>query len=188
MKEKYPKKNGPWQIHERVVKYKNRFGLTVYEDKVTGPDGSPGIFGFVEMGKGSNILAIDKENNVYLGTDFQYPIGRESLEIASGGTEDGESPLDTAKRELKEELGITGGEWIYMGIFSPMTGRIKSEQHMYVVRNIEVGESDQDSTENIKLIKMSLEEAVKKVMTNEIHDGLTSTLIMKAHYYLQNKK
>ena len=181
-------KNGRWFILERTIKYENKYGLKLYEDKVKRPDGKEGLYGWVEIGGGVNILPIDNNDNIYLGKDFMYPIGAESIEVASGGIESGETPLDAAKRELKEELGVTANEWIDMGIYRPITGRVRSIQYMYIVRGIDLGESKQDSTENIKLIKMPLEEAVKKVMNNEIQEGLTSTLILKAYVLFGKRK
>jgi ADP-ribose pyrophosphatase len=180
------KKHGPWIIKERNIKYKNKFGLKIYEDKVIQPDKKEGIFGFVEITEGVSILPIDAQLNVYLGKEFQYAIGEECLEPSSGGINIGETPKEAAKRELKEELGIIASKWINLGYTTPISGRINTKQHLFIAYDLKFTEQQLESTEIIHKVKISLEEAVKLVMNNKIRDTQSSLLILMANNYLNN--
>src|SRR5215203_3266612 len=107
------KKNGPWTIKRTRRVYKNEF-IEVFEDAVVQPDGKDGEYATVRMKAGVCTLAIDDEDNVYLTRQFRYALGAESLEVIAGGMDEGE-PLENARREAREEMGIEAGEWIEMG-------------------------------------------------------------------------
>ena len=76
------------------------------KDDVIRPDGRNGTHTVVRIKPGVSVLAIDSDRHVHLTDEFHYAIGRHSLEAVSGGTEPGETSLETAQRELREELGI----------------------------------------------------------------------------------
>lgn len=179
------KKHGPWKIMSRNTRYKNEFGLSVYEDKVLRPDGKEGIFGWIKLGDGISVLPVDKDLNVYLGKEFQYGLGEECLEPSSGGIEKKENAQEAAKRELREELGIKAKQWIDLGYTNPISGRVNTKQYMFIAYDLEFEKQDLENGEIIKKIKIPLEDAVKLVMNNEIKDTQSSLLILLAHNYIK---
>src|SRR5690242_14144541 len=90
------RQHGPWMIHESKTVYRNPF-IEVVEDRVTRPDGQPGIYGTVSMKAGVAVLPIDGDGITYLTREYRYAIGRESIEVAGGGIDEGEEPLGAAK-------------------------------------------------------------------------------------------
>src|SRR3990172_141612 len=111
-------KKGPWEVTGTKTVYQNPW-LRVKEDKVIRPDGKEGIFGVVEMKPGVSVLPIDDNGNVYLTNEYHYAVERETIEAISGGIDEEENKVDAAKRELKEETGITASEWIDLGVINP---------------------------------------------------------------------
>jgi len=107
------KKNGNWTIKETKKKFGNDF-FQVSEDKVVQPDGKNGKYATIEFVPGVSVLPIDDEDYVYLTEQFRYVAGQKTLEVVAGGVEN-ETPMKAAKRELKEELGITAKEFIKLG-------------------------------------------------------------------------
>ncbi|MBW3004859.1 NUDIX hydrolase [Candidatus Woesearchaeota archaeon] len=177
------KKNGPWTIKETIPKYKNPW-IEVTEDQVIKPDGKPGIFGVVNMKAGVSVLPIDEEGFVYLTDEFHYAIEKDSIEVVSGAIDDGEKPIDAAKRELEEELGIKAEEWIDLGVVNPFTTVIKSPAYLFLARKLTFTDSNQEGTENIKLVKVKFEEAVKMVLESKITHGPSCVLILKAKEFI----
>ena len=104
------KRHGPWQIVKTKEVYRDPW-FRVDRDKVIRPDGKPGTYTVVHLKPGVCVLALDDDGQVCLTEEFHYAVGRVTLEAVSGGIEPDEDPLETAKRELKEELGITAKEW-----------------------------------------------------------------------------
>lgn len=101
----------PFTLISTKKVYENPW-ISVREDSVIRPGGKEGIFGIIDMKDGVTVIAVDKENNIITTNEFAYAIDDYSLEVVSGGMDDGENPLDCAKRELEEETGYRAKEWI----------------------------------------------------------------------------
>src|SRR4051795_1180268 len=63
------------------------------------------------------IVAVDADDRVVLVRQLREPARKHLLELPAGGLEEGEEPLGTAKRELREETGLNGGEWRHAASF-----------------------------------------------------------------------
>ncbi len=178
------RKNGPWTIKETIPKYKNPW-IEVREDQVIRPDGKPGIFGIVNMKPGISVLPLDDKGFAYLTDEFHYAIEKDSIEVVSGAIDENEDPIDAAKRELGEELGIKAEEWIELGVVNPFTTAIKSPAYIFLARKLRFTESNQEGTENIKLVKVKFDDAVRMVIESKITHGPSCVLILKAKEFLK---
>jgi 8-oxo-dGTP pyrophosphatase MutT (NUDIX family) len=178
------RKHGPWTIKETVRKYRNEF-IEVNEDHVIQPDGKPGLYATVEMKAGASVLALDEEGNAYLTSQFRYAVGKESIEVVSGAIDEGEEPEDAARRELREEIGIDAAALISLGRMDLDTSILHCPASMFLARDLQFREPQQEGTEKIRMEKMALDEAVRKVMRSEITHGPTCVLILKASNYLK---
>jgi ADP-ribose pyrophosphatase len=180
------KKYGPWLIKKSISKYKNPW-IEVIEDQVVNPSGQDTIFGVVKMKPGLSVLALDDANNVYLTREFHYALGDYNYEVVNGGIEPKENVLTAAKRELKEELGITAKTWISLGRTQPFTTAVKADMDQFLARNLKFGKAKNDKNEIIKLIKVPFTKAIKMVMNNQITHSPSALLILKAYFYLNSK-
>ncbi|MFH1247033.1 MAG: NUDIX hydrolase [Candidatus Micrarchaeota archaeon] len=183
------KQHGPWQIKSSTVKYKNSW-LSLKEDEVIQPDGTNGVFGVVSTltGQGVAILALGEGDFVYLAKEFRYAAGKQSLEVVSGGVNQNEEPLIAAKRELKEELGITAGNWVELGLVEPLTSFVSLKVNLFLARELTFGKPEPDSNEKIEMVKIKLGDALKMIFNNEITHSETCALILKANEYLKREQ
>ncbi len=181
-----PEKRGPWTILEKKVVYKDPY-IEVRKDQVISPSGEKGTFSTVTAKHGVSVLPIDKKGYVYLTKEFKYAIGKYSISTPSGGIDDNESPLKTAKRELMEELGIKAKKWKYFGKVNPFTTFIFSESHLFLAQNLEFGQPKNDDGEVIDTVKIKFEKAVEMVLKNKIDHTPSAVLILKAKEYLKSK-
>jgi ADP-ribose pyrophosphatase len=81
-----PRQHGPWMVKATTLTYHNAF-IEVREDRVTQPDGQPGVCATVTMRPGVAVLPVDDDGRVYLVHQFRYALGRESLQVVSGALE-----------------------------------------------------------------------------------------------------
>ena len=181
------RKNGPWTITDTQIKYKNPW-IEVREDAVVRPDGKPGIFGVVRMKPGVSVLALDADDQVYLTDEFHYAIGARSLEVVSGGIDEGEDPLEAAKRELKEELGIEAGTWTPLGVVNPFTTVVESPAHLFLATDLSFGPRQLEGTEDITAVRVPMAEALQMAMDGRVTHGPSCTLILKAAEFLRKKR
>jgi 8-oxo-dGTP pyrophosphatase MutT (NUDIX family) len=173
------RRNGPWQIQKTENKYRDEF-LSLCVDEVIKPDGNPGTYATVQLKEGVAVLALDDDGKVYLTRQFRYAIGCESIEVISGGIDEGEDPLAAARREAREELGVEGEDWRPLQSFHLETSMIKGPVHLYVVKALHCTDTDPDDTEDIKGFRVPMEEAVQMVLRGEITHGPSCVLILKA--------
>ncbi len=181
-----PSKKNPWILIDSVSIYKNNW-MEVKEDKVIRPDKKNSTFGIVKLKSGVTVLPIDERENVFLVKQYRYVMKKNTLEAVSGGIEKKEKPIDAAKRELKEEAGIEAGKWISLGKINPLTSVVNSQNHLFLATNLKLSNSNQDKTENIELVKITLNKAVDLVINNKISSSVTTTLILKSLTILRNK-
>ncbi|HXG86118.1 MAG TPA: NUDIX hydrolase [Pyrinomonadaceae bacterium] len=173
------KKNGPWTIKNTEKVHETDF-FTVYKDEVIQPDGKEGNYGIVDFPPGVGVLPMDDEGNVFLVKQFRYAVGQTSLEILAGSVEDGEGPLESARREAKEEVGIEAEKWTEFGKLDMDTSIVKNVVSLFIAENLEIGEPETERTEEIETVKMKLSEAVEKVMSGEITHSISCALLLKA--------
>src|SRR6188474_444762 len=103
--------SGPWSRNSRRVAYENPW-VTIWHDEVTRPDGSPGVYGVVHFANlAAGVLVLDDSDRVLLVGQHRYPLGEYSWEIPEGGVPAGETGIDGARRELREETGVEAAEW-----------------------------------------------------------------------------
>jgi 8-oxo-dGTP pyrophosphatase MutT (NUDIX family) len=149
------------------------------------PDYRLGSFTVVRIAAGVGVLPIDDEGNVYLNREFKYAVNKISIEAPSGSIAAGESPFSTAKRELREELGIEARVLNHLGRVDPHTTNVDSPAYLFLARGLSFKKPNRDVTEFIEPLKIKLAEAVEMVMNGTITYAQSIAVILKSNEYLK---
>ena len=173
----------PYRLTSRREIYSNPW-IRVREDHVIRPNGTPGMFGVVEVKPGASVLAMEEDGHVYLIKEFKYGVGRHSVEVMSGGIEDGETPRDAARRELREELGLSAREYIDLGMIDPFTTAARSPNYLFLARGLERCAADPDEGEFLEILKLPFPRAVEMALSSEITHAASCAVILKAQLWL----
>jgi len=174
-----PRAHGPYTVLSSERLYRNRW-MAVREDRVIRPGGTEGLFGVVEMVAGSSVLAIDGEDNVHLVREYKYALSRDSLEVISGGIDEGETPLAAAQRELREEAGLVASEWQEMAAVDPFTTAIRCRNHLFLARGLSHTDVAPDDGEELALVTLPFDSALQMVLAGEISHAASCILILRA--------
>lgn len=177
--------HGPWKILASQEVYRDPW-LVVRKDEVLRPDGLPGTYSVARLLPGVCVVPIDEGQQVHLTEEFHYGVGRVTLEAVSGGIEAGEDGEVTARRELKEELGIRAANWLDLGTVDPFTGSVVSPTQMFLARDLEFGETRREGTELIRPVSMPLQQAVQDVLSSRISHGPTCVALLKTAWLLRS--
>lgn len=153
--------------------YKN--GSITLTEKIFVSDGKEITRVSLSLGKNTVlIIPVDSDGNFYLGQQKRAGSDNFIIEFPNGGIEEGEDILDSAKRELSEELGLTG-EMEFIGKFKPFSGLVDLEVNVVISKNT-VEQSDleklrPDFYENIERRKFSKKEIYEMIKTGKINQS-----------------
>ena len=142
----------------------------------------------VEHPGGVSIAPLTEENELLFVRQFRYPYSEVVLELPAGKLEKGEDPFEAGKRELKEETGTTGENYLPLGNLYPSPGYCNEIIHLYCCRVSTYGECNPDDDEFLEVERIPLEKAVQMVMNNEIPDSKTQVLILKVAKLMEQNK
>jgi 8-oxo-dGTP pyrophosphatase MutT (NUDIX family) len=172
--------NKPWQTLSSKVMYQNPW-MKVHEDKVRMPNGKEGIYGFIEEGSGVFIIALTENNEIYLIESFRYPTQEWQWELPEGGIDPGTTPLETAKNELSEELGMIANKWTSLNKYGPShNGFMQDVQYVFVAEDLRTGKEHRGDFEAIRATKaVSLEELVVMIQEGSLADGQSLAALMQ---------
>jgi len=112
----------------------------------------------VEHGGSVAVVAIDRQDRVVLVRQWRQPARKELLELPAGIREEGESALETAQRELKEECGLHGGAWREAAAVWTTPGFVREQMTLFVATGLEEGEADPDEGEDVKVVRRPVAE------------------------------
>ena len=117
------------------------------------------------------IVAVDREGCLTLVRQLREAVRKPLLELPAGTLEPGEEPFAAARRELAEETGLTGGEWIEAAAFYTTPGFCRERMTLFFAEEVEPGESAPEADEIFELVRWPVAEIADRLV--EIEDAKT---------------
>lgn len=154
--------------------------INIKKDRVLLPNGHEADREVVEHNGGVCVLPLDEQGNIYFVNQFRYPYKQVVLEIPAGKREGDEDPFECGVRELKEEVGATAKKMISLGKMYPTPGYCGEIIWMYLATDLTFDKQNLDDDEFLNVEKISMDEALKMIMSGEIVDAKTQIAILKA--------
>jgi len=176
--------HNPWQTHSTEAIYENPW-IRVRQDQVTNPKGGQGIYGVVSMrNKAIGIVPLDDEGNTWLVGQYRYTLNEYTWEIPMGGGPVELDVLESAQRELREETGLTAARWTRIARLHTSNSVTDEEGFVFLAEGLTQGEWEPEESEDLRVWKLPLAQAVAMVMTDEITDAISVSGLLKAEKFL----
>lgn len=172
------------KLEEHLI-YEGRI-FNVYHSKVALPDGSEAPRDYITHHGGAGILPLTDRDTVFLVRQYRIGVEKELLEIPAGKLEAGEDPLETAKRELEEEIGYIPQKIISLGAMELSPAYLGELTHLFIATDLKKGQVHLDEGEFLAVEEYSFDEVFRMVMEGEITDAKTQNTILKAAFLKQN--
>lgn len=158
-------------------------------DKCELPSGKPYRAFVMEFDSWANVVPITKNNEVVLVRQYRHGVQEILYELPGGVVDEGESPLNGAKRELMEETGFSAGNIIEVGKLYPNPAIQRNTLYCYLATDVErTGEQHLDESEEIEVHLVPLEKLLEMERNGQFPHALHVAVLSKALAYLNQGK
>jgi ADP-ribose pyrophosphatase len=131
------------------------------------------------------MLAADEKNRVLLVKQFRLPAGKDLWELPAGRIDAGESALQAAKRELREETGYKAKKWVRLISYWASPGYVAEEMNVFLAEDLTEGEAQPMEDERIEKRWFSKKKLHEWIREGKIQDGKT---IVGFYLWLEHRK
>jgi ADP-ribose pyrophosphatase len=137
------------------------------------PDGRRHLREIVEHAQGAAVVAVDHDGQVVLVRQLRPAVNAALLELPAGLVDPGEEPIDCARRELAEETGYLANRIEPLLSFYTSPGFSTELIHVFVATDLQTALVAHDEEEDIEVVRLPLEAAIRQVTEGEISDAKT---------------
>lgn len=158
--------------------------LTARVDKVQLPDGRINPEHYVlEYPAWVNVIAVTKDGQMVMVRQYRHGFDEVLVELCAGVVEDGEAPIEAAKRELLEETGYAGGEWREVMTIGQNPSICDNLTHCFVAEGVEkVSGQHLDASEDIEVLLMSKTEVLNILINDQQKQALMAAPLWRYFY------
>lgn len=168
-----------WKILSTKIIYKNHW-LTLEESQVITPKGELGVYAVCETKPFVMIVAV-KDDGVLMVKQFRFSIQRDTREYPAGFIDEGERPLDAAKRELLEETGYIAADWTSLGEIIDAVGIVRRKGYIFLARQLSRQTEELDKEDGVEdCFFVYIDDLRQKIIDGEVIDARIIAALCKA--------
>lgn len=130
----------------------------------------------------ASVLALTHDAKVVMVEQYRHGVGATSRELPAGVIEPNETPLEAARRELREETGFVSDDWTSLGVLCPEPTRHTGSAHFFVARDARrVSEPSLDPSEDIRGLTLEPDQVLDDVREGRIVHAVHIAAILLAN-------
>lgn len=175
---RFPRPDFAWQLGAPQANYENPW-MRIDEIPAIDPNGKSALYGLVHFKNLAIGVVPYQEGHIWLVGQSRVAFRSYSWEVPAGGDPSGDDPIGTAHRELREETGFTAGRMEQI-LEMELSNSVTDERcKVYLATDLTAGDAELESSEDISLMKISLNDALQAVDAGEIRQALSVAAILK---------
>ena len=174
------------RVSERPI-YENPW-ISVTEHQAIAPTGKPALYGVVSFKNlAMAVLPLFEDGTTVLVGQHRFALADYSWEIPEGGGPVEIDPLESAKRELREEAGLEAAEWRLV-IEAQLSNALTDERAFgYIATGLTLVAADPDETEQLTLARVRFREALDAALAGHLKDVLTVAMLLRAYHMARER-
>lgn len=153
--------------------------ITVHSETITMDSQPPNKWDVITHPGAAAVLPINEKGNLLLLLQWRRVVKKIIYEICAGTLEENEAPLDCAKREIQEEVGMKANSFTPLGGMFSAPGFCDEYIHLFLAKDLSISSLPGDLHEGIDVVEMNLEKALDLIETGEIQDAKTICAILR---------
>ncbi|MGH9679221.1 MAG: NUDIX domain-containing protein [Candidatus Acidiferrales bacterium] len=169
----------PWKVLSKAAVYENQW-IRVDHHDVLGPSGGPGVYGTVHFKNHAvGVVPIDERGSVILVGQYRFALSCYSWEIPEGGGSLMVPVLESAKRELREECGLTAASWMEL-VEMDLSNSVTDERSTaFLAWDLSETAAQPDEHELLEVRHVPFQDAVAMVKEGEIRDSISVSALLR---------
>jgi 8-oxo-dGTP pyrophosphatase MutT (NUDIX family) len=172
----------PWGASDERLVFESPW-LSLREYQAVAPTGHPAVYGVVGFKNlAIGVLPLHEDGSVTLVGQHRFAMRRYSWEIPEGGGALDVDPLESARRELREETGLIAQDWREVLRFELSNSATDERGFGYIATGLCPGEAAPDETEVIQVARRPFREVLDIALSGMMPDMITLAMLLRAYH------
>jgi ADP-ribose pyrophosphatase len=156
----------------------------IRRDHLKTPSGRTAKYDIIEHHGSVVLVPIDTSGNVHFVRQYRHATGGDLLELPAGTLEPGEEPLECARREIREEIGMAASNLREIGSFFLVPGYSTEYMHVFLATGLREDPLPPDADEYLEVERIPFIKALEMARKGEIPDAKSLAALLLAQHYL----
>jgi ADP-ribose pyrophosphatase len=186
-RKKTTKKIGKMKVLSSEPVFQGRiFG--VERDEIIEPSGIRVVREWIAHPGSVVVMPVFPDERIVLIQQYRYAVQEDLWELVAGHKEKGETPMEGARRELREETGYTARKFTKLLEIYPSPGMLSERMDIFLAEGLTEGEAQPEEDEIISKKVMPLDEALRWIESGKIRDAKSvSGILFYASFVAKHK-
>ena len=172
----------PWAASRERLIYDNPW-VTLREHQAVAPTGRSALYGVVGFKNYAiGVLPLHEDGSVTLVGQHRFPLRGYSWEIPEGGGPLDVDPLESARRELREETGLIAESWREVLRYELSNSVTDERGFGYIATGLSQTETDPDETEVIQITRQPFRDVLDAALSGMMPDMITLAMLLRAYH------
>lgn len=158
----------------------------IRKDEIITPDGQRGEYNVIESPVSVWVVPVTPANEIVLIYNYRYTVDQWCWEVPAGAVEPGQTVLEAAMAELKQEAGGTAVEWVPIGQFFTAPGICNEDGRYFLATGVTLGKPEHEATEVMEIHQKPIPDVYQMLQNGQITDGNSALGLLAAQPYLLN--
>ncbi len=174
----------PWKVLSSQTRFAYR-KWDYLEDTVELPNGHNFTYEYLKMEGSAIIVPVTADGRIIVIKQYRYLLNDESLEFPAGTIETGATALETAHKELREEVGYVAGKLEFVHKFATHVGFVQGYTHVFLATELEAVPTALEDSEQIEMTTLSpseFDDCVRQGQVKAAH-VLAAWSLVRQHFF-----